>query len=250
MEKNYSNTECKLHGTKYCRLLNMQSCESCTISAMSSEDAEKLSRSLDVTISLMPEDGVQTLFDTDECVLCKGEKKGKRQFYADVDIGNAQPKTQGRNIIGMKTVARTGSMVPLQIACCADCRRRLLMIEYAPTLLTVGVCALALILMSLRPIREALMGVHMILPIAIFALAAVAALILGRLWRKRLVSEGGKASHLHVFDIPQLSGMKERGWFEINEGKGGVTRYIFAKKPIRQGLYTGQSRGMAEKAQE
>ena len=250
MEKSYSNTECKLHGTKYCRLLNMESCESCTINAVSAEQAEKLCRDLEVTISLMPEEGLESLFDTDECMLCKGENKGKREYYADTDIGNVQPKTEGRNIVGMKTISRTGSMVPLQIACCKECRKRLLMIEYAPTLMTVGVCALALIIMSLRPVREALMGMHMILPLVIFVVVAALALIFGRMWRKRLVDEGEKACYLRVFDLPLFAGMRERGWFEINEGKGGVTRYIFAKKRIRQGLYTGESAGMAEKPQE
>ena len=246
MEKVYTNEGCALRGTKYCRLLNMQSCESCTISAISPEQAEKLKRDLDVTISLMPPEGVETLFDTESCMLCRGENKGKREYYADTDIGNAQPKTEGRNIIGMKTVARTGSMVPLQIACCKDCRRRLLMIEYAPTLFTVGVCALLLVLMSLRPIREALMNVHMILPLVIFVAVGALALVIGNIWRKRLIDEGEKASYLRVFDLPLFAGMRERGWFELNEGKGGVTRYIFSRKRISQGLYTGESANMAE----
>lgn len=240
MARNYTNADCKLHGTKYCSLLNMESCDSCTVATSSQEQADALAKSLDVTISLMPEEGVSALFETDECMLCKGER-GKRECYADVDIGNVEPKTETRNVIGMKSIARTGSMVPLQISCCGDCRRRLLMIEYLPSVLTIVAAAVALLLMSIRSIRESLMTVHEILPVGIFVLIVLAAVFAGSILKKNLIAKAQDKTHLRVFDIPLMSGMRERGWFEIGDSKSGITRYVFAKKRIRQGFYTGES---------
>ena len=238
MARNYSNADCKLHGTRYCALLNMEGCESCTVSAASSEQAESLAKSLDVTISLMPENGVAGLFESEECMLCKGARN-KREWYADVDLGNLEPKTETRNVIGIKSIARTGSMVPLQIACCKDCRKRLLLIEYLPNLFAIGLSLAALILMSVRPVREGLMTIHEILPAAIFTATVLLSLLGSAALRKNLIKKAKDKTVLRVLDLPQLSGMRERGWFEINEGKSGVTRFVFSRKRIRQGLYTG-----------
>lgn len=240
MAHNYTNTECKLYGTKYCTLLNMESCDTCTVATASSDQAEKLARSLDATIALMPEGGIAGLFESESCVLCK-DGSGKREWYADVDLGNSEPRTETRNVIGLKSIARTGSMVPLQIACCKDCRKRLLLIEYLPTVLTLFISILALVLMSVKPIRESLMMVSEILPVTIFVAVVLAGLLVGGVLRKNLIKNAEPKTYLRVLDLPALAHMKERGWFEINDGKKGVTRYVFAKKRIRQGLYTGDS---------
>ncbi len=238
MEHKYTNTDCKLHGTRYCALLHMESCASCTVAAASPEQAEGLAKNLDVTASLMPENGVACLFESEECLLCKGAR-GKREWYADVDIGNVEPKTESRNVLGMKSIARTGSMVPLQIACCKDCRKRLLMIEYLPTVAATAISLIALIVMSIRPVRESLMGRHEILPLLIFASVVLLALLLSAVLRKKLVADAEGKTELRALDLVQLAGMREKGWFEINPGKKGMTRFVFARKRIRQGLYTG-----------
>ncbi len=240
MANERTKTDCRFYGAKYCELLNMSDCDACMAGRMGQEEAERMQRDLDVTMSLMPESGVSGLFTAEHCLLCKREP-GARAWYADVDIGNVEPKTVKNNFIGMKTVARTGSMVPLQIACCADCRKRILMIEYLPTAVTLSLSLLALLLMSIRPIREALMRVHVILPVVIFAAVVAAACLLGTLLRKRLCADAEAKTYLHVFDLPLLAGMRERGWFEITEANKSITHYVFAKRRMRQGIYTGEA---------
>lgn len=240
MANERTKTDCPFYGAKYCALLNMQSCDACMVAAMGQEEAAHMQRDLDVTMSLMPDQGVSELFMTEQCMLCKQEP-GKREWYADVDVGNIEPKTTKSNFIGMKTIARTGSMVPLQISCCADCRKRILMIEYLPVATTLLISVLALVLMSIRPIRESLMRVHPIVPVVVFLAVVAAACFLGSALRKRLCVSAGKKTHLNVFDLPALSGMPARGWFEINEADKGVTHYVFAKKRMRQGIYTGDA---------
>ena len=242
MERKYTNTDCQLYGSYHCALLHMESCESCTVGTASAEEAESLKRKLDVTDSLMPAGGVSCLFTSQECLLCKGEEKGARACYANTDIGHVEPKTPARNAIGIKITARTGSLVPLQIACCAQCKRRLLTVDYLPNALAVGLSLLALVLLSIDTLREALMGVHSALPTLVF-LAVVAASVIGmRFLRKALVAKAQEKTWMRALDLPQLAGMRERGWFEINAGNGGLTRFVFAKKRIRQGLYTGTAK--------
>lgn len=237
MANAYTNTECALYGSRYCDMLHMESCESCTVRKDAGR-AEQLKSELDVTASLMPEQGIHGLFDTDTCMLCKGEP-GKQAWYADADIANPEPRHEQRNVIGIKTVARTGSLVPLQIACCKDCRRRILRIEYLPTCLVLGVCALMLLLLSIRPLRESLMAVAMMLPFLLFVGAAAIAGVAAFFLRKRLIADAEDKTWLRLFEIPALAGMRERDWFELNVGKGGISRYVFAKKRLPQGLYTG-----------
>lgn len=238
MANERTKTDCCFYGTKYCALLNMRDCESCMAAAMNKEEAERMQRALDVTMSLMPEEGVSALFTSPRCMLCK-EEPGEREWYADVDIGNLEPKTTKSNFIGMKTIARTGSMVPLQISCCAACRKRILMIEYLPAAVTLLISLAALLLMSIRPIRESFMRVHPVLPAVLFLAVVLCACLFGGLLRKRLCKTAGEKTHLRVFDLPSLAGLRERGWFEISEADKGVTHYVFAKKRMRQGIYTG-----------
>ena len=47
---------------------------------------------------------------------------GKRVCYGMTDLGNPEPKREGRNFIGMKTKLRIGSLLPIQLSCCAACR--------------------------------------------------------------------------------------------------------------------------------
>ena len=83
------------------------------------------------------------------------------------------------------------------------------------------------------------MRVHPALPIVLFLAVVLAACLLGGLLRKRLCKTAEEKTHLRVFDLPLMAGMRERGWFEISEADKGVTHYVFAKKRMRQGIYTG-----------
>jgi len=242
MERKYTNTDCQLYGSYHCALLHMESCESCTVGTASAEEAESLKRKLDVTDSLMPEGGVSCLFTSQECLLCKGEEKGARACYANTDIGHVEPKTPTRNAIGIKITARTGSLVPLQIACCAQCKRRLLMVDYLPNVLAVGFSLLALILLSIDTLREALMGIHSFLPTLVFLVAVLVSITGTRFLRRGFIARAQEKTWLRALDLPELAGMRERGWFEINAGGDGLTRFVFAKKRIRQGLYTGNAK--------
>lgn len=238
MPRVYTNKKCPLHGSDYCARLNMESCDVCTVRSRNGEEMELLKQDLDAIAKLIPEEGISELFQTDTCMLCRGTEKGKRTWYAQTDIGNAEPRRRHIGFLGIKREARTGSILPIQIACCDACRRRYLTLQYIAPITTAICMALGLILMSIRPIREPLMAITPALPAIVFVVFMLCGLMGGRLWRKALCARYGKKTYLSIFQIDALRRMRRLGWFELYEDRN-VSRVVFSKMKLRQGLYTG-----------
>jgi len=233
-----NNSNCPLYETKYCDMLSIEACSDCLLNKAEGEEAEKLIQTLKTTDSLMPEEGIEDLFLSESCVLCKGEERGERRYYAVCDIGNAEPRTEGKNLWGGKSVLRSGSLVPVQLSCCEACRKRLLRMEYLPTILPTAFGVLSLSLLSVHRIRESIVRVAPILPVLIFGASLGIGFLLAYLFRKKCGAEYGKKTHMNLFDLPRFRNMPEKGWFEVNANKHGVSHFIFTKEPLKHGLYT------------
>lgn len=238
MPRVYTNKDCPLHGSDYCARLNMESCDTCTVRGRNEEEMQLLRDDLDAIAALMPEEGLSELFLTDECVLCKGEEKGARTWYAQTDIGNAQPKRKRTTFLGIKREASAGSILPVQLACCDACRKRYLMLQYVAPVTAAACMTLGLVLMSIRPIREPLMAVMPSLPVIVFLALTLAGVLGGWLWRKALYKRYEEKTEFSIFRIETLQRMRRLGWFELYDGKD-LSRLVFSKKRLRQGLYTG-----------
>ena len=239
MAKTYTNQACPLYDTRYCELLNMADCNTCTVADMS--DWAYVKESINVTSSLLPREGISGLFTSEDCVLCTQEPKGKRDGYAIVDIGNPEPKHQKQGALGFKVTADAGSMVPIQAACCKSCKHNLLMVEYLPVLVGALLAAVGLALVTLRPIHDFLASLGAMVPFLAFVVFAVGGIALCRMLRKSLGKKYGASTRLNVFDIPLLRELPEYGWFEIRDGyeKKGVSHCLFTSKPLDKGLFTG-----------
>lgn len=250
MPRLYTNTDCPLHGSEYCARLHMESCDTCTVRGRDAEEMQLLKQDLDAIAAMMPEEGIAALFLTNECVLCKGEEKGARAWYAQTDIGNAEPRRKQVGFLGIKREARAGSILPIQLACCDACRKRYLMLQYVAPVTAAASIVLGFVLMSIRAIREPLMAITPALPAIVFLVLALGGILGGWLWRGALHKRYGKMTYLSIFRIDTLRRMKRLGWFELYETKD-VSRLVFSKKPFRQGLYTGASgHGTADKPAE
>ena len=240
MERQYTNTECQLYGTKYCKKINMLSCETCTLSKRDKQELQRLKDDLDTLDTLMPEGGIHELFTGDKCVLCKGTEKGEAVCYGLTDLGNAKPEHTKRSSIGFKVRAHAGSIVPIQLSCCKDCKRRFLSVEYCTMVFTAVSLLIAVLLVAIRPICEALRGVWAGLPIAVFIGVSVLGYLISRIVRRALIKKHSQYTHLNVFDLPKLAQMKEMGWFELMESKvKGYTKLVFSGKRLEQGVFTG-----------
>lgn len=238
MEGKYTNTDCLLHNTKYCSILNMQSCETCTVDCRTEDRANKVKENLDFTLSLMPEEGIGALFSTDKCRLCKGEPN-KASWFAFTDIAHPLPKRKKEGVLGIPKTAKAGTLLPVQISCCDKCRRNYMLADYIYPV-TVSVFSLAgLVLMSIRSIREPLAAVASVLPVAILVAAVVLGVVLGTVFKKNVLKKAAGETILNIMDVPVLDEMKEKGWFELYPNKG-MSKLVFTKKAIRQGMFTGK----------
>lgn len=248
MARIYTNTACRLYNTEYCRMLHMASCDSCTVASRSKVSMDELVNDLDGLKALMPEDGIEELFITNSCVLCKKQEPNPRTWYGLLDLGNHEPKREGTNFLGIKTKLRTGSLLPVQLAACDDCKKRFMKLEYVVPLWVAGTGIVSIILLSYRPIREFLMAFGAAVPFALFVTVMLAALGIGMFLKKSRLKRYALLTHLDVMEIEKLKKLQELGWFELNEKKR-YSKLIFNKKRLKQGVYTGSLKNPASERQ-
>lgn len=235
--ENITNKQCKLYNTHYCDLLNMGSCENCTMASVNEENIKETMSDIDAIMALMPEDGISDLFESEKCLLCE-DRPNQRTCYAMTDLGNSEPKRSRRNFLGIKMPFKFGSIVPVQIASCGKCRRNYRTVEYLPTAVSIFVAAIALIALSVLEVSQSLAAIHPILPFALFILFVLIGFGAGKLIRALLIKKLGLQTKFNIFDIPKLKRMQEKGWEPIQPNEP-VSRVIFGNKRLSRGIFTG-----------
>ena len=131
MDRTIDNRECPLYGTRYCELLHMRTCAQCPLTRPNyGITPETLRADLDLYETLLPEGGIAQLFEARTCRLCRDEASaGRRQGYAIFNMAHPEPERMERGLIFGKRRAAAGTMVPVQLAVCQRCRRRLLLLD-------------------------------------------------------------------------------------------------------------------------
>lgn len=248
MQRVYTNEACRLHGSAYCAMLNMESCASCTVCSESEEKDEAIRADLDVILSNMSDHSMHALFAGDDCLFCKGEPL-KKKWYALTDIAHVQPRRKKATLLGIARESRVGTVLPIQIACCEDCRKRFLTLEYVRPLTGTIAAALSLVVLSVRRFREPIAALAEILPFAIFLAVTAIGILAGKIIKGRLRKKYGALMHMGIMELPILHDMAERGWFELTPTEG-MSRLVFSKTPIKQGLFTGWPVEDAVRAEE
>ena len=235
MARNYTNTTCQFYGTKHCAALNMESCDKCIVTE---ENAAGIMEDIDLVLNMLPEEGIYRFFSTDECMLCKGEKKNKADCYALVDLGNPEPKRAKRNILGMKTKTAIGSILPLQLSCCKDCRKRFSALSGRHIIVTIITAIVVFLLLNYKPIGESIANISMALPLLLFIASVLGAWFISKASRKNLIKKYSQLTWLKVMDIPGVDELADKNWLELAPDKD-MSRLIFSKDPLKSGLLTG-----------
>lgn len=227
---------CKLSGTRTCAMLNMHSCDRCPLS-MDGDQQDKIVADVETFCELLPEEGLHTLFETDECQLCKGESRGKKTGYAIVDMAHSEP-TDERKRSRLFGKQRFGFLAPLQFAVCSKCRMKLLFLEYLPMIMTVLFTLIALLFVANDDQRKVLNGtsVGFALPLIIIVGALVLGYVLGKVLKMVLSNSWNKGMYVNALDHPFVKAMEEKGWFPLFDAKKG--KVIFTRKQIDRGLGT------------
>ncbi len=249
-ELKYSDVDCPLYGSEYCAALNMESCEKCTVDCSDEEKAERVKQDIADMAALLPKDGMAKLFTGDECVLCKGEK-GKKEYYAFFDmghIGRRRHRVKGLQGI-LKKEPRFGSLLPAQVGCCAECKKRVSRLSYVKSAIIAAFLASGVIVLSFRAINEPLMAITHGLPFYIFAVWTIIGVLTAQLAYRVMRRKYERLTYLNVMDAPELSELKEKDWFELF-AEHGVSRLVFSKKPMSHGLFAAMPEELADKGEK
>lgn len=227
-----TNPECKLSGTKYCRMLNMRACETCTMKG--SDELDRVIEDLDVYESLLPEGGISRLFTSKECQFCKGEKR-QRKGYAIIDMAHPLPKRVQKWLLGKRTL-KIGTMIPVQLSICPTCRRRYMLMEYMPVIGPVVTGILGLVLLSTDAVGTPLANISSIIPLAVWLVCIGLGILAGRLIAKAIAKKNVDNMYVDALEHPVLAEMVEKGWAPM--AKQSRTKLLFSKSRLARGLGT------------
>ena len=233
--RNLTDTECTLYGTKSCALLNMRTCEECPLKGRVADD--EIHRDLKKFCELQPEGTVAQLFESKTCTLCKEEPKGATSCYAVFDMAHEEPKKLAKRRFLSRKV--TGFMVPLQFACCAKCRRRILLEAYLPLITPLVLTGIILPFVISEKLAQTLRAAASWLPLALVLGSLFGGYAIGKLlaWLYRRRNES-----LMVTDVrthPLVLEMEDLGWRPLFEDR--KAHLAFTKKPIGKGLGSAPS---------
>lgn len=241
MERTIDNRDCPLYGTRYCDLLHMRECGQCPLTRPSSDTTpESLRSDLDLYESLLPEGGIAPLFEAKTCRFCRQEETaGRRRGYAIFNMAHPEPKRLQSGLLFGKKRAAVGTMVPVQVAICPHCRRRLLLLEYLPVLLPAAVGAALLLVFAISGVNDALVAAAPVLPFLLWVGGIALAWLAARLVCAALKKRYAQDMYVNILDHPTLRRMREKGWFPV-PGQGGV-KLVFSKSRLSRGLGTAPS---------
>ena len=244
MEQERTNRNCPLWGSETCARLNMRACRGCPAEDKDPREAAAIREDVDTLYGLLPEEGVASLFTGEECTLCKGEQKGRRESYGLFDMGHADPRSTKRklSLFRGKTYA---FMMPLQFGCCRDCRRRFQLLSWLPMLTTILVLGGALLIVAREPVAQSLRNVWRGLPLLVMALFAGVSYLLGKVLVRVLRERFNRKTYMDLRDHPMVRRMTALGWENVLEGK--YPQPVFTRKRLQYGVGTAVPPAEGEK---
>ncbi len=230
--------ECLLKDTEACAAMNNPACPACEVGKAGTDVQKNALEDYELLKVLLPEEGIAPLMKSETCLFCKGDKKNPREYYAVADFAHKEPQRTKSSVIGIKVKSSVGSLVPVQIACCKKCRRNYMMRDYLPWVIMAAVAVALIAVLSIVPVRESLVGVNELLPLAIFAGVFVVGYVIGQLVRNAFVKSKESQTIFEVSELPIIKKMLEKGWFSLFGEKRSI-RLIFSKKRLERGWFSG-----------
>ena len=235
MRKTPSAQPCRLKGTECCERLARGDCSVCPGGTADEKRIGELEEHVSAVRSLLPEEGPETLYESETCLLC-AKKPKEKTCYALWDFGNIQPKEKVPGILGIHREAKVGAIVPLQFACCDNCRKNWNRLSSAiPTYVAAG-GIIGLLTGYVLPIRNELAKVHSALPLAVFVLCTLMGWLAGALVRRSIFKSKSAETVFDVNKLPYAVKMKEKGWFPLMGGK--LKRPVFSEERRKRGWFS------------
>lgn len=235
---NEKNTGCLLYGTDACRLLNPENCGECAVGEMSEEKQRAAKEALERLIAAADPDSLEQLYSGDKCLFCKDEPKGKGECYALFDLAKRDPEGDWTIALGKKKVGvKAADMIlPMQVSCCKKCRKRHRLFDYLPTVAALVIAACGLLVTTNKTVYNSLYDVASWLPAAVMAGAVLVALVVAGVLRSALSKSLAKHMHAAVSEIPEIGALMDKGFYEVVDGKCGVSALVFSDSRREHGV--------------
>lgn len=219
------NENCVVTDSAICKWIG-KDCKDCYLAEMKDDaESKKALGEFEVMLSLLPDelDNLQS----DDCCFCKGAPK-KRSCYAIIDLAHKDPESKRGMFFGMgkKVRQRIGSILPISISMCGECRRNY---RGAETIKWLTILVLAGIGLGVCFIPA--VNANQVVPYAVILGSFLVGYILGKIFSGMYVNKKSAVTRFNVFDIPVCAQMKHDGWFTIQD-ESLVTHFIFSRKPM------------------
>lgn len=231
------NENCPLLHSEACAYMNPKGCSECVIGNLKPEKQAKAKAAIERLAKEAPAEQLMPLYAGDKCRFCRGEAE-KAEGVALFDLAKPDPEGNWTVALGRRSLTMKGAdmILPVQVSCCKSCRKRYMLYDYLPAAIALIVAALGLFISTLKPVYRAAFEKAAWLPLAMicgFIALAVAAYfiakaILGRSLKKRM--------HTDVSEIPGIKELMDKGFYEVQERKGGVSRLVFSKERRENGI--------------
>lgn len=235
---------CKFLNTPACSLLNAKDCESCPMFRFTPRQMNDAGADMRALCEVLPENGAESLFHAKECLLCKGEKKGKPAGFAQLNMGHLNPLVCGAKGSGQKAISYkdrgTRLVIPAQLPVCASCRRKLMLRYNLPLIIGVIFAASGLIITSVESVRTALTAAGYAGPFIVFSAIVLLGAGIALLVKGKLDSDIKRKTKTKPAEIEQLREMLENGWFPLPMGRK-EPNFTFTKKRLENGILTGNN---------
>ena len=196
-------------------------------SKLSSIPEEELNAALktecESILSLLPEDGLDSLHTGEICKLCADDGDVRRaELYATTDMGHERENEYPGSLFG----AKHGYSVPVFISCCKRCRRNYRLVSFLPTAVGIFIALSGFVLMCVREIREPLASVFAALPFIVYIGVVGVAMLVCALIRGYLLDRLGEKTEFNITAIDKLRYMKVAGWVSLYD-EGKTSKLVF-----------------------
>lgn len=182
----------------------------------------------------LPNGTPKELYESTTCLLCRNQPQ-TTTCYAITDMGHAPIRDEEKVIAGViHAKKKVGEVIPLQIACCNECKKNNRVASMIRPLTILIVLAIALFVLSRTAVHEALYNIHPVVGLLIYLLCIPLSFWLGTVFQ---ASYKKSASQKTIYDINELAyvqDMEKMGWFAINQNKKGEPSLIFSKERLTQ----------------
>ena len=245
MEQERTNRNCPLWGTETCARLNMRACRGCPAEDKDLREADDIRNDVDTLYAILPEEGIHRLFSGEDCALCRGEKKGRRESFGIFDMGHADPRERGGKKLSLFRNKTRAFVIPLQFGCCRDCRRRFQIISWLPILVTIVIMGTALLMVVREPVAQSLRNVWRGLPLLVVLIAAGLSFLVSKVLANVLRARFNTRTYMDLRDHPMVQRMIALGWESLAEGQ--YPQPVFTRKRLSYGVGTAVPAATEEK---